>query len=663
MKTLVQLIGIGLAANIAYAQPANNPVIFSVGGWNVPLDEFQYIYRKNNAHDSDYNTPQSIRRYLDLYQKFKLKVKAARDAGYDTAAAFRREVETYRDQLIQPYFFDDSTLEHLMREAYDRLKWELRAAHILISLPANPTPADTLAAYQKSLQIRREIMEGLPFDSAALRYSQDPSVSFNKGDLGWFTAFHMVYPFETGAYRLKVGEVSQPVRTQFGYHLIKLLDKRRYRGDIEVAHILIKTPPNTDTAGLRAARAKADSIYHLVAVKKMPFEQVAQQFSEDPSSAPRGGRLPRFNSFARFMPEPVKDAAFALEIDGAISKPVQSSYGFHILKRIRHYPLPPYESVKPFLRRRIQEDPQRRIIPEQTALESVKRRLGFKMHPRAQRTLDKARFLDTTILQTNRSLRPRHLRKPLFTLSALGKTYRVADFVDWMRRQKIRLEDDSLLTQNLRRQFEAFVKATLRKDLEQYLLQHDPDFRYLLQEYEEGMLLFNIMQDSVWHKALTDTAGVAAYYEAHKHNYRHNGKWQAIVYECHNLKACDDIEEQLRNGQVPSQEQMIRYNSGGPRVTYSRGEFYPGEHPAIDKALQQKTDADAFPYVARIDINGIFYLVYIEKYIPPGIEPLDNVRGRVIADYQDALEAQWVERLKKRYPIVVNESALRRLLP
>ncbi len=665
MKQSLLITGILMGTWAINAQPLDTSVLFTVGGWPVPLDEFRYIYHKNNAHDSDYNTAKSIRQYLDLYQKFKLKVKAALDAHYDTSAAFEKEINNYRQQLIQPYFSDDSVLEALMQEAYHRLQWELRGSHILISLPPHPTPKDTLDAYLKALRIREQILAGLPFDSAAVRYSQDPSAPFNKGDLGWFTAFHMVYPFESGAYRLSPDSLSMPVRTQYGYHIIKITGKRPYRGDIEIAHILLRTPANTDTAGIQMVHARADSIYELIIRKKIPFEQLAQHYSEDPSSAPRGGRLPRFNSFSRFMPESVKDAAFALEEDGAVSPPVQSSYGWHIIKRIRHYPLPPYKSLKPFLRQRVLEDPQRRIIPEQAALNKVKQQLGFREHPRARRILQKARFLDTTILETQRSLRtPRHLRKPLFANTALGKVYRIQDFIDWMRTQKIHLKDDSLLLVNLHKQYDAFIKAILRNDLDAYLMKYDPDFRYLLQEYREGMLLFNIMQDSVWQKALSDSAGIVAFYQAHKDRYRHTGKWKAIVYQCHNLKACDDIEEQLRNGQIPTQDQMIRYNTiGGPRVTYSSGEFYPKENPALEKALNQKPEDVPFPYVARVSVNGIFYLVYVEKFIPPNVEPLENVRGRVIADYQDALEQQWVEHLKKRYPIVINKTSLHRMLP
>ncbi len=666
MKRLFHLSGLllWLCSSPLMAQLSDTSVLFTVGDWPIATEEFRYVYHKNNVHDSDYNRRESILSYLELYKKFKLKVKAAMDAGYDTTKAFRREIRTYEELLLRPYFFDDSAMAQLMQQTYDNLQWELRASHILISVPPSASPKDTLAAYRKMLQIRKEVLAGVPFDSLAVKYSDDPSTPYNHGDLGWFTVFQMVYPFEAAAYRLKKGEVSMPVRTQFGYHLIKLTDRRPYRGDMEVSHILLRIRSNDDSATVARKRRQADSLYALAVKGKVPFEELARLHSEDPSSAPRGGRLPRFNSFSTFMPEAFRDAAFALKKDGDISPPVRTQYGFHIIKRIRHYPLPPYETVKPFLRRRIEQDPARRAIPEQVSLKKVKQTLGFREHPRAKRILAQGRFLDTTVLKTERSLpRPRHLNKRLFSLTRSGTTYRVRDFVKWLRAGSIRLQDDSLLAYQIRKQYKAFVRDVLRKEMKQYLIAHRPEHRYLLKEYREGMLLFNIMEDSVWQRALQDSAGLARFYERHKQRYRHQGKWKAIIYECHDLGVCDDVEEQLRNGHAVSQTEVIRYNSNGPKITYTKGAFDSAENEALARALAMMKPHTPLPYAARIDVNGIVYLVLVQERIPPGVEPFANVRGRVMADYQDELEKEWIARLRRRYPIHVNEKALDRLLP
>jgi len=218
-----------------------DPILLTIGDKGVNLSEFNAIYKKNNANENA--TEQSVKEYLDLYIKFKLKVKEAEDLGYDTLPKFIKELGGYRGQLALPYLTDKEVTKSLIKEAYERMKQDVRASHILIKVDENASSADTLIAYNKAIKVRKRLLAGEDFSVLAKEVSTDPSAQKNGGDLGYFSVLHMVYPFECAAYETKVGDVSMPIRTKFGYHLIKVVDKRAARGTIKVAHIMIKKNP------------------------------------------------------------------------------------------------------------------------------------------------------------------------------------------------------------------------------------------------------------------------------------------------------------------------------------------------------------------------------------------------------------------------------------
>ena len=306
------------------AAATTGPAVETLGTYPVPANEFAYVYRKNNSAAPDYGTRQSVNDYLDLYTNVRLKVLEAEQKGLDTTQAFKRELDGYRQQLAQPYLTEKSVTDQLVREAYDRMSQEVSASHILIRVAPDATPQDTLAAYQRIDKIRQQALAGTDFGQLARTQSEDPSAKENGGKLGYFTAMQMVYPFESAAYKTPVGQISAPIRTRFGYHLIKVNDKRAAQGEIKVAHLMIRMNANTAKSDSLTAKKKIDELYSRLK-KSENWDKLVAQFSEDAGSAANGGELPPFGT-GRMIPS-FEEVAFKLQKPGDIAAPVQTPYG------------------------------------------------------------------------------------------------------------------------------------------------------------------------------------------------------------------------------------------------------------------------------------------------------------------------------------------------
>ena len=322
------------------------PVILEVGDHKITKSEFLQIYLKNNPAPK--YDQLSLDEYMELFVKFQLKVAEAEALGHDTIPRLVQELDGYKKQLAAPYLIDSSKSEALVQEAYERYKTEIRASHILVKLAPEAQPQDTLNAYKRIMVLRNRIINGEKFEDVATSKggSDDPSVQENKGDLGFFSVFQMVYSFEDVAYKTNVGEVSMPVRSKFGYHLVYVTDKRSARGTIKVAHIMVNCPSHLDNETLSSCKKKINEIYEK-AIKGDDFESLAKTYSDDPSSNRRGGLLPDFGTgtLTRMVPE-FENAAFDLKNNGDISKPIQTSYGYHIIKRIDWKPIASFEETK-----------------------------------------------------------------------------------------------------------------------------------------------------------------------------------------------------------------------------------------------------------------------------------------------------------------------------
>ncbi|PSR54339.1 peptidylprolyl isomerase [Adhaeribacter arboris] len=534
-----------LAGCNASKTPENKePVLFTVAGKPVTTAEFNYVYNKNNSQPDNGVAKGSVQEYLDLYTNFKLKVTEAEKRGLDTTTAFRKELEGYKEQLAQPYLTEKNVTDQLVKEAYERMKQEVNASHILVNVAPDADPKDTLAAYNKIMELRRRIEAGEDFNTIARTQSDDPSAKENSGNLGYFTALQMLYPFEKAAYNTTKGQLSMPIRTRFGYHLIKVNDVRPAQGEIKVAHIMVRATPGIPKADSVVAKRKIDAIYNRLA-RKENWDKITAQFSEDASSATNGGELPWFGT-GRMLPS-FEEAAFKLTAVGDISKPVQTPYGWHIIKLIERRSLPAFEEMESYLRSKVAKD-SRSELNKTAFLKRIKQEDNFQ-EIKAARDFALSKATDSlttgTWHYTDLDKETKELNQTLFTLQ--DRQFTVKDFFTYVQKnQKSVLNGSAGHVMNVL--YDNYVTTTLLNYERENLESKYVDYKMLVNEYRDGILLFQLMDEKVWSKAIQDTVGLQAFFEQNKENYKWDIRADAIVINAANKDILAQAQQLLATG-------------------------------------------------------------------------------------------------------------------
>jgi peptidyl-prolyl cis-trans isomerase SurA len=634
------------AAGIAFAQD-KDPVLMTIAGKNITRSEFQSIYNKNNPKNTEADS-KSIDDYVQLFVNFKLKVKEAEEMGLDTTAEFRNELEGYRKQLAQPYLTDNEVNDQLLREAYERSKTDVRASHILIKLDANALPKDTLKAYNTTIALRNRILKGEDFAKVARENSQDPSAKENAGDLGYFTSMQMVYPFETAAYTTKIGEISMPVRTRFGYHLIKVVDKREAQGQIMCEHIMVKSQKGQSAADSVAAKQKIDEIYGKIKAGEN-FEELARQQSDDKGSAKDGGKLPLFGT-GRMVME-FEKAAFGLQNNGDYTAPIKTQYGWHIIKRLDKKPIPTFEESKNELKGKVTKD-SRAQKSKESLIAKIKKENNFKENLKARdefNTLIDSSYFEGTWSKDKAS----KLNKELFSIA--DKKYTQLDFANYLenhqtKRPKI---DAGVLVKTT---YEQFVNDNCIAYQETVLDKKFPDFKALMQEYRDGILLFDLTDKKVWGKAVKDTAGIEDFYQKNKNNYMWEERVEATIYTCANTAIADQTRKLIKKQEksnISNDSLMNIVNKDSQlNLKIENGKFLKNENDMVDKVKWQVGISE------NMTKNNQVIFVKINKVLPPDVKKLSEARGLVTSDYQNYLEKEWIESLRKKYTVNIDRSVL-----
>ena len=499
MKKLIVLMSLStLVLNGVFAQ---NEVLMTIDNTKVTLEEFENIYKKNN---NDPKTDKaSLDEYLDLFVNFKLKVNEALALKMDTSDAFKNELSGYRKQLARPYLTDKSLDDKLVQEAYDRLKIELRASHLLLTLPKNPTPQDTLAVYNRILEIKKQIDAGADFGDMVAKMSEEPRANESRGDLKYFSAMQMVYPFESAAYSLNVGEVSNPVKTQFGYHLIKLTDKRTARGEVKIAHIMIRSSAKDNVTQRESAKRKITEIYDSL-TSGGDFATFARKYSQDQSSSRKGGEINWFTSSGKLkgtnqvVISEFVDKAFELTKNDEVSKPFTTDFGWHVIKRIDRKAMASFEESKGDLKLKVNKD-SRSNLSQKSFIKKLKLDYCYIDYS-AKQFKHLYKLVDTSILNGNWT-KPssKKWKKNLYNLD--NEYYPLDDFGTYLEKAQRPIPNVDL-KEYINSQYRAYINKTVYTYENDNLENKYPDFKNLMQEYRDGILLFELTDKTVWKKAM-----------------------------------------------------------------------------------------------------------------------------------------------------------------
>jgi len=637
-----------------FAQKADDRVLFTVGGDKVTVNDFEYVYNKNNINNQADYSEKSLRDYLNLYENFRLKVKEAEAMQLDTITSLKNELEGYRKQLAKSYLTDREISDKLIEEAYERSKTEINASHILVKCDENANPADTLAAYKKIMALRKRIEKGESFEKVAREASEDPSAKTNDGNLGYFTVFGTIYPFETAAYNLKPGELSQPVRTEFGYHLIRLNSTRPARGQVHVAHILVRFPDHATATEKDSVKNRIDSVYALIKSGKENFEDAVTNFSDDRATRIKAGELQWFGSGTpiRMVPE-FEDAAFAIQKDGEVSRPIMTQFGWHIIKRLEKRDIQPFNEVKADMKKRVERD-TRSQVAKNKLIDRIKRENNFTEFPNVR--TDFMLKVDSGIVlgnwKANETLRT---DKVIFTLA--GKNCTQADFADYVEKVAKRRSDkgkDALLSEY----YDEFVIAKCLEYEESTLEVKKPEFKNLMKEYRDGILLFELMDRMVWTKSVKDTLGLEEYRKQNATKYMWGNRADVVIFNCNDSKLCDDAYKLAKKGKSADDIKAKLDKEGSKlKVSTIEGKYEKGQYDVVDK-IEWK------PGLSPIEkLNDSSYrFVWVKQIVGPEPKSLKEAKGYITSDYQEYLEKTWLEELRRKYPITVDEKVFKSLI-
>ncbi len=633
-----------LCSALVNAQP-----LLTIGGEAISADEFMTMYNKKSSYQDTTKTPEeALKEYLDLYIKFKIIVKEAEGLGLDTVKKFKDELAGYRNQLAESYMTDKNVTEELVKEAYERLKYEVHASHILVLCRPDDMPEDTLIAYKKALDIMNKAKAGQDFGKLAMEYSGDPSAKENKGDLGYFAAMKMVYPFETAAYNTPVGQVSKPVRTKFGYHILKIQDKRPTQGSINAAHIMITTKQHASAEEVANAKTRIDEIYSKLQ-GGTPWNELAK-LSEDPQSVKKNGEL-GFFSYDTY-PVDFAEAAFALKDKDQISAPIRTDYGWHIIKLIEKRPMDSFEKMQPEIKRSLGRN-DRSNLSKEAVYQKIMQKNGFKEYPENIKIM--FHITDTTLVMGTWKV-PANvvLDKVLFEIG--NEKYTQNDFAQYVYTHE-GVRKNNTYKQLVNQYYESFRKEKVLGYENKNLEKNYPAFKALMKEYRDGMLKFEITDQNVWTKAVKDTTGLKEFYEANKSKWMWPERIKGDVYICLNAEVAKSVRKMLKkHATVPEILEKINKESQLNVRVLQQGHYSKEDYPSLATFKWKKGISPV------TENNKMFYVFSITDLLPVQSKKIDEAKGVITSAYQTYLEDTWVKTLRSKYPVQVNNAVLNGLL-
>ena len=631
-----------ISLNIYFGQ---EKAILSIDNEQVLKSEFEQIYWKNKKEKIA--TKEDLDEYIKLFVNFKLKVKAAEELGLDTTKKFKDELIGYRVQLEKPYLIDTSINEELINEAYHRTINEVSASHIMIKLGPNPSANDTMAAYKKIESIRNKINSGVAsFEELAEEVSEDPSAKFNKGNLGFFNAFKMLYSFECAAYETPIGKVSKPVRTRYGYHLVKPNLIRKAKGKMRTSHIMITTSPRVKDN--EASETKINSIFNELKLNNKTFEELAVEYSEDRKSAKKGGEIGWISSAGNFYPE-FEKTVFSLKKDGEYSQPFKTPNGWHIVKRLEFEPIGDLGDLKYELKNKIQKD-SRAQKTKSSFINQLKVEYNLKENFNQKSLLSIIRKKNINNDNISEFQEIKELNSYIISFSEIN--FSNWDFLNYLSGTKMldKCKNDVKLLNDM---YQRFIDNKLIEYEKTQLERKHPDFKALMKEYRDGILLFEISDQNIWTKAIKDTSGLKEFFNDNRNKWEYPNRVNATVFSSSSKKIIKKAYSLKKKGNISNDSILTILNKENPlNISFENKliedfKVYNSSYEDLEKGINNPTL-----------INNKWFFIYAKEKLDQRQKELKEAEGIIVSAYQNYLEESWLKSLKKKYAIKIDYNTL-----
>lgn len=630
-----------LIGSVCLAFAATDPVLMTINGKDIHLSEFEYLYKKNSQQQIEKET---LDQYVDRFVTYKQKVADAEAERIDTLKSFVAEFNGYKEGMVKDFLEDTTVNVRLEKEAYARMQENVDIDHIM--LPLGRDFNDNKAVLARLDSIRTCVLNGEDWATLAQKYSSDPSVKRNNGHYGFTASGIYPYVWEQVAYSTPVGEICKPFRTDFGNHLIRVNARRKDPGQVEVEHIMLMTRNLSDSAKA-VAYTKIVAIHDSV-VNGANFEEMAKKYSDDKGSAVKGGKLPIFG-VNKMVPE-FEKVSFALK-DGEISTPFESQFGYHIVKKLSSKPVPTFEEALPAIKRAISFD-ERSQMARKAKVEEIKKLYKFKAYDEPFRAyltkeLKKHGGFDSAFVKDV-------LAKSKFTIYSYANVKVPASVLASKVNPKAKY-DISGAAANIAAQIPTIAEREIYQYYVDNLINDNAEYRNLINEYRDGMLLFEISNKKVWDAASKDTEGLQKFFEANREKYN----WTAPHFKGIILSAKTDSVFQAVKAVIPTlgvdtlTNTLYKQFSGN--IKMERMLFAKGENDVVDAVVfggSESTGNAKYPYA-----------MVIEGGVINQPEDAKDVKGQVTSDYQDVLEKAWLSELKKKYPAKINRKVLQQVKP
>jgi peptidyl-prolyl cis-trans isomerase SurA len=633
---------LALAFFVLVSLSAPAQTLFTYGKDSVSLNEFLQAYHKNNSKSGN---EKALRAYLDLYIASRLKVKEAISLGYDTMPQMQADMENLRAQILPAYLNDKEDMDRLVQEAFTRSQKDIHLAHIFI--PAAPDDQQN----EKKAQQALAALKRSSFAQVAKEYSADPSAKTNGGDLGYITVFSLPYELENQAYALKPGQVSNIFKSKAGYHIFKNLGERKALGRIKAAQILLAFPPDIDEAGKNILKQRADSLYNRLA-KGDDFGKLATQFSNDVISAASNGQMQEFG-VGEFTPA-FENLAFSLTKDGAVSKPLLTEHGYHIVKRMARLPVSTVKDPATIqsITDKIQSNSDR-MAGLKAAL--AKKVLAKGKYTPAVFSRDELWLFSDSILDRKPVNRPLRINENNVLFQLGNDRFTVLDWISFAQYNRYRSDGSGVKPYPAL--YEDFIQNSALKYYQSHLEDFSEPFRRQLHEFRDGNLFFEIMQKHVWEPAQQDSVALRQHYAKNMSDYTWKESVDAIVFYVTDPSIAKTVHEQVK--QSPGTWRTIVANFG-EKVVADSSRFEMDQLPNTGKQVMEA--GRVTPMHTNKEDNTTSFSYIVRRHKNPQQKTFAEAKGMIINDYQVELESAWVKELKKKYPVVINEKVLNELL-